>query len=79
MTVSKPGNLWTSTNHVHDDLERADSISHRDQGESALLEFIPRTTPRVLDLGTGDGDVCRASSRMFVPKRTPSPSTFRLR
>ena len=50
-----PVNLWTSTDHVRDYLERADSISHRGEGESALLEFIPQCTQRILDLGTGDG------------------------
>ena len=55
MTAIKPVNLWTSSEHARDYLERADSISHRNEGESALLEFIPRTTRRVLDLGTGDG------------------------
>ena len=55
MTAAKPVNLWTSNDHARDYLERADSISHRNEGESALLEFIPRTTRRVLDLGTGDG------------------------
>lgn len=55
MTATKPVNLWTSHEHARDYLERADSISHRSEGESALLEFIPTTTRRILDLGTGDG------------------------
>jgi len=55
MTATKPVNLWTSNEHARDYLERADSISHRSEGESALLEFIPAITRRVLDLGTGDG------------------------
>jgi ubiquinone/menaquinone biosynthesis C-methylase UbiE len=53
--TTKPVNLWTSNEHARDYLERADSISHRQEGESALLEFIPRTVRRILDLGTGDG------------------------
>lgn len=48
-------NLWTSTDHARDYLERADSILHRNEGESCLLEFIPKSSRRVLDLGTGDG------------------------
>jgi tRNA (cmo5U34)-methyltransferase len=52
---AKPVNLWTSNEHARDYLERADSISHRCEGESALLEFIPPSTRRILDLGTGDG------------------------
>ena len=48
-------NLWTRTDHVLEYFNRADSIPHRTEGESALLEFIPATTRRVLDLGTGDG------------------------
>ena len=48
-------NLWTSTEHALAYLGRADSIPHRVEGESTLLEFIPPTTKRILDLGTGDG------------------------
>jgi tRNA (cmo5U34)-methyltransferase len=55
MNASKPVNLWTSDEHARDYLERADSISHRSEGESALLEFIPQSARRILDLGTGDG------------------------
>ena len=55
MTASKPVNLWTSTEHARDYLQRADSISHREEGEAALLEFIPTNARRILDLGTGDG------------------------
>jgi ubiquinone/menaquinone biosynthesis C-methylase UbiE len=53
--TTKPINLWTSNEHARDYLQRADSISHRQEGEAALLEFIPPTVSRVLDLGTGDG------------------------
>ncbi len=55
MTATKPVNLWTSNEHARDYLERADSISHRSEGEAAVLEFIPPTARRILDLGTGDG------------------------
>jgi tRNA (cmo5U34)-methyltransferase len=48
-------NLWTSSEHALDYLSRADSIPHRVEGEAALLEFIPPTIRRILDLGTGDG------------------------
>jgi ubiquinone/menaquinone biosynthesis C-methylase UbiE len=48
-------NLWTSSEHALDYLSRADSIPHRVEAESALLEFVPRAVRRVLDLGTGDG------------------------
>jgi tRNA (cmo5U34)-methyltransferase len=48
-------NLWTSTEHALDYLGRADSIPHRVEGESTLLEFIPPNARRILDLGTGDG------------------------
>jgi ubiquinone/menaquinone biosynthesis C-methylase UbiE len=55
MTASKPVNLWTSTEHAREYLVRADTISHRGEGEAALLECIPVNVRRILDLGTGDG------------------------
>jgi len=65
MTATKPVNLWRSPDHVRDYLERADSISHRTEGESALLELISPDVRRVLDLGTGDGRLLGLVKREF--------------
>jgi tRNA (cmo5U34)-methyltransferase len=48
-------NLWASAEHALAYLGRADSLPHRVEGESTLLEIIPVTAMRILDLGTGDG------------------------
>ena len=48
-------NLWTDTDHVLSYLERADRLPHRTEGEAVLLEEVPKTVKRILDLGTGDG------------------------
>ena len=66
MSTTDPVNLWTSSEHVDDYLQRADQISHRGEGEAALLEFIPESTRRILDLGTGDGRLLA-----FVRQRHP--------
>jgi len=55
IAATKPVNLWTSSEHARDYLERADQISHREEGEATLLEFIPPGARRILDLGAGDG------------------------
>ena len=53
---------------MRDYMERADLISHRGEGEAALLEFIPAATRRILDLGTGDG-------RLLALARSAHPET----
>jgi tRNA (cmo5U34)-methyltransferase len=48
-------NLWSTTEHALGYLAKADSIPHRTEGEAVLLDYIPTTVQRILDLGTGDG------------------------
>ena len=48
-------NLWPSAEHALDYLAHADAIPHRTEGERTLLDYLPQSISRVLDLGTGDG------------------------
>ena len=48
-------NLWTSANHSLSYLAQADKLLHRTEGEAVVLEHVPRTVKRILDLGTGNG------------------------
>ncbi len=55
MGTSPEVNLWSSAEHALEYLRRADSIPHRVEGEATLLEFIPASAARILDLGSGTG------------------------
>ncbi len=53
--MSSPQNSWASPEKALEYLQRADTIPHRVEGEATLLEFIPQSARRVLDLGSGAG------------------------
>ncbi len=53
--VATMANLWTDPEHALDYLGRADTIPHRAEGESVLLDHLSDQLDRVLDLGCGDG------------------------
>ena len=46
---------WTTADHAAAYLERADRVPHRAAGEATLVDELPGTVRRVLDLGSGDG------------------------
>jgi tRNA (cmo5U34)-methyltransferase len=48
-------NLWPSAAHALDYLSKADSLPHRTEGEAELLQCLPASISRVLDIGSGDG------------------------
>jgi ubiquinone/menaquinone biosynthesis C-methylase UbiE len=62
-----PVNLWGDELHAIQYLDRADAIPHRMEGEAALLEWLPKRSARVLDLGSGDGRLLSIVTRACAP------------
>ena len=50
-------NLWSDAAHATRYLHERKQLPHRLEGYDALLEVLPGTLRRVLDLGCGDGEV----------------------
>ena len=48
-------NEWKRSDHVDHYLALVDTVPHRAEGESVLLQEVPLAARRILDLGTGDG------------------------
>jgi SAM-dependent methyltransferase len=59
-------NHWPDVDHALAYLRKADGIPHRTEGEETLLELLPPSLGRVLDIGTGDG-------RLLALVRTARP------
>lgn len=53
----EPVNLWSRADHARSYLTRAAGQGWREEAYAHLLEIVPTTPRRVLDLGCGDGEI----------------------
>src|ERR1051325_7424544 len=52
MSAASNLNEYATAEHALKYLALADRVPHRAEGEAVLLEFVPKTVRRILDLGT---------------------------
>ena len=57
--MSRSAKEWSSPQTALTYLNLADTIPHRSEGESVLIDHLPEDTRRILDLGTGDRRLIR--------------------
>ena len=57
--MSRSAKEWSNAQNALAYLNVADTLPHRSEGESVLLDHIPQNARRILDLGTGDGRLIR--------------------
>jgi tRNA (cmo5U34)-methyltransferase len=57
--MSRSAKEWSSPQTALTYLNVAETIPHRSEGESVLIDHLPEDTKRILDLGTGDGRLIR--------------------
>jgi tRNA (cmo5U34)-methyltransferase len=80
MTVKDMGsqNEWMSERHVTEYIDKYIEAHHRNEGESGLLDHLPDTAKRILDLGTSDGHLLRLlkTYRSYKKNRRSSSNRY---
>ena len=67
--MSRSAKEWSNAQNAVAYLNVADNLPHRSEGESVLLDHLPKNTKRILDLGTGDGRLIRLIKAKMPRKR----------
>ena len=57
--MSRSAKEWSSPQNALAYLNVADTLPHRSEGESVMIDHLSKNMKRVLDLGTGDGRLIR--------------------